>query len=214
MKTLLFSSLIGIVFYGCSQPSGVQSNFPVRPGVGSYYVINSYNFDSSGVRIPATESSDTIRVVASGIAYRGKTNVVEYQWAASDSLNTFISFESNGDLSVYKDASPIGTWITFAVTTKQMTFANLDTTDTVNGQLTDYWCRDTCGYLKDSTFLIQGQSLSGVDFWVTQTYPTSDDDYVENDWFAPSIGFWASSRGGYANGPRGQQMKVIAYSIK
>ncbi|MFI5201218.1 MAG: hypothetical protein ACHQNE_02380 [Candidatus Kapaibacterium sp.] len=214
MKILFFSSILGIVFWGCSNPSGPSSNALVRPGVGSFYIIHSYDFDSTGAKIPGAEWYDTIRVIASGINYRGKTNVVEYKQDSSASSGGFINFESNGDLSIYKDATPLGTWLTFPVMTKTTTSASVDTTYIENGITTHYWSKDTCSFISDSNFSIQTQSLPAEAFNVVQRYPGGYDDYIENDWIVPAIGFWVSSRGGYADDPRGEQMSVISYSIK
>ncbi len=135
-----------------------------------------------------------MKVVASGISYRGKSNAVEYQWNSTTSAVTFINFESDGDISIYKDAAPLGTWLTFPISTRSATYASVDTTYVDNGKSTRHWNRDTCTFVQDSVMVIQGQSLMVALIRVTQRYQQHGDDYIGSDWFAPAIGFWVTSR--------------------
>ncbi len=59
MKVRLLLSIIAISLFSCSDSTGILNQPPVRPDVGSYYVIHSYDFDSSGAKI--RDPSGTIR---------------------------------------------------------------------------------------------------------------------------------------------------------
>src|ERR1043165_3979161 len=79
----------------CSSSSGPTTNNAIRPpGVGSAFIYYGNEMDSLGVKIDSTAGYDTITVIATGIAYQGKNNVLQlkpHSWRSD-----FWSYESNG----------------------------------------------------------------------------------------------------------------------
>src|ERR1051325_1480073 len=126
MKQIILLSLLAIIFASCnsstSPSSGITSGPTVRPGVGSMFVTKRQEFDTLDRIIFA--GYDTIFVIASGISYAGKNNVVQFRSGSdvTDGGIGYANYETNGDMAFYNDAkgrpgSRSG-WITVPIISK------------------------------------------------------------------------------------------------
>jgi hypothetical protein len=178
---------------GCSNTNSTSAppTTLTVPNTGSMFVMNNYEIDSSSRMIGSTQYYDTIIVIATGMTYMGKTNVMQLQTPTSRH-NLYRNFESNGDISTYypgngKPGDQPG-WVTYPVGSKgKTTFNTFDTTvfGTREVQtLTLTYTNSTTRTLAGHNFYIDGiqDNLSGAGTPDGTTYGP------DTMWFAPEIG--------------------------
>jgi hypothetical protein len=101
--------LLAFIVGGCSSTTTPSTNSPHSAGVGTTFTYTFYQVDSSGALIKPADG--TMQVLATAIAYQGKTNVTQYENV--DGKMQFVNYESNGNYSIYHknhwEEAPVGT---------------------------------------------------------------------------------------------------------
>ena len=195
------------ILCGCGSSTAPISTPLVRPGVGSLFFIHTYDLDSNGAKRLGVEWFDTVTVLATGMSFQGRNNVSGFRWLNDDSDIGHVSYDANGDWSLFKESDDRNRWITFQLSEKGSSSHQYDTTYLIAN--TPYHDRgsDTCSYIGEGVSVINGQSISVSKFRVVDRYLNAADDYTEEDWIAPQLGFWVSSRGE-------KLMEVTGYVLK
>jgi hypothetical protein len=184
--------------FGCSNNSTTSAppTTLTVPKAGSMFVVHAYNIDSSSRMIDSTQYYDTLSVIATGISYKGKTNVMQLRTPTSG-RDIYQNFESNGDISRYDPGSvspgALSGWVTYPVGSKGKTMFNTYDT-TILGH--EYVQTLTLTYMSDGD-----RSLVGHNFYVVGVredlagYGTPDGTVSgpETLWFAPEIGQYVGS---------------------
>ncbi len=133
---LLLLSVAGLLIGGCKTSTSPSNSSITTPGAGSYFVNVSQSKDTMGMITSSDTSTDN--VVQTGLAFSGKTNVMEVITTNSDGSHdtNYFHYESNGDVSVYAASSSTGFgtlptnngWITIPFASQGTTTSSSDTT--------------------------------------------------------------------------------------
>ena len=96
------AALGACVFEGCSHSTSPNGSaiFFQSPGAGSHFVFLGWDIDSMGHATP-NDLSLSQTVVASGIAFAGKSNCTKLVDDSDATNDLYIVHEPNGDLSVF-----------------------------------------------------------------------------------------------------------------
>ena len=109
---------LSFVIYACSPETTSNTNVitidsTVKPKVGSYYNYTKNYYDSLNINKGIVDIFDS--VIASGLSYKGKTNVIKVVSSNKNGKDTnYYNFESNGNISFYEDNTlDYQEWITY-----------------------------------------------------------------------------------------------------
>lgn len=221
LSALLFVSLFVAGCTNGSSPGAPPTTLTV-PGIGSMFVVNHYEIDSSSKMIGSTQYYDTVIVIATGLTYMGKSNVMQLRTPTSGHT-LYNSFEPDADISkIYPLSGNPGSqsgWVTFPIASKGKTeFNTVDTT--IFGQhevqtLTLTYAGNTTRTLAGHNFYVVGilYNLSG---YLTPDGTTYGQDTM---WFAPEIGqYVGTDRSPYLRGngkwTNGYHAELSFYQLK
>ena len=222
----------GVFMAGCKSnstgpgPTGSTTTV-TRPGVGSTFVFHYQEFDTLGHSIASKEEWDTDVVIASGISFEGKTNVVKFRFGNSITPNTgvaYLNYEANGDISSYIDAEGKAGyrsgWETIPLGSKTTTsFVSYDSSYVVaNGSLYHGVQTDIYNYTGEQTVPEAGTTLDALAFSFEPVQQDGYKDYSSSAWWAPSIGWAIKETDSFtlpdANGAKSEEWDLVSYSLK
>jgi hypothetical protein len=196
----LYLALLAITIFAIGCNTGTTPNEPggqMRiPGEGSYYIFKNALVDRNG--LDSSVTFDTVKVVATGLNYQGKTNVVNMFQGRS---SIFLSYPPNGDLEGYVDGDVGGRfalksmWITIPTGSRTATFYTLLDSTTqdslhITGKETDSYT-----FVGTDTIMFQGQTLQTVKIREEYYRFRSDQSgasgtYPSTFWIAPELGYF------------------------
>ena len=126
----------------CSEddPSGLDSFSIKVPGIGSFFVFNDYD-SIDGVKIDSTEQTVRADVLATGISFEGKSDVVqirEVEGGIDDTTIVHLQYKANNDIDLWFDFEQDldiegieSGWVNLPFGTEQsQTIVLVDTTET------------------------------------------------------------------------------------
>ncbi len=217
---LLALVAVSVLLGSCSSSS---SNSPTSgntgtggnliPKTGTTYTYDLYQTDSTGAKVPGTDTTIIATVTASGIDYLGKHNV--YQVNDGGTTNSFAS-EQNGDLDFAPDTATLAAALRGVVNTSLTNWFTFFTGSHVKGDLEVYdttitmsvniqgvpanvtiEIKGTTGYITQEAVQVGSESLdcSKVHLKLKITYNaiifsgTITEDNVF--WYSPKIGYFA-----------------------
>lgn len=213
---LIASALLG----GCSSSSkndpsssNTGSGGNVVPKQGSTYTYNLYQTDSTGAKVPGTDTTIIASVTASGIAFHGETNV--YQVEDGGMTNSFSS-QSNGDMKFYPDSNGIAaalngmanasvtSWLTFFTGSHikgDLTFYDTTITQSITFQgvpvSLSFGITGTTGYLSQETIQVGTTAFDCAKVHVKikiviNAVIISGTVLIDNIfWYSPKLGYFA-----------------------
>ena len=135
VRLLTASLLLTIVASACSSdPSSPGTTFTfIKANVGSSFTFDVFETDSLGMMVPGTRDTIVHNVVAAGLTYGGKSNVIMVtERARSGEDTTYYAYETNNDISLTSGPDTLGTfvWSTFPVASgTPQPFTSVDTVD-------------------------------------------------------------------------------------
>lgn len=220
--------IFALHYVGCSNSGGSDGNlnlsFTHAPKVGSTFTFNNIPVDTNGVASndPPFISKDS--VVETGITFEGKSNVMHILEVTPYLKESYINFESNGDISIYDaDFHYTAGWITYPVQTqKTIVLKPFDTTISWGGFR--YTTSDTIEFIGMTNWGIDFQVLSCAKVIASFNEVITDQRGVTNNnnqnyfLFAPSIGYFthylpkAKSTGGVSL--HGIEKKLISFFLR
>jgi hypothetical protein len=223
-----FSRLIAFAIFGfliasslgCSNSSGPPTTSTVTvPKVGSTFVLYKYELDSTGAKISGTEKYDTVKVIASGITYQGKTNVNHFH--SSQNYEIFLNYESNGDISGYIDhyGSPgyRSGWGTLPLVGKgKNTIVTFDTTY-ANGSQERVTTSYT--YTGEETVTLLNHDFRTQTLNFEESLQNGAHGPIEKDWVSSELGYLVKSRtpfglSRYGTNNNGYYTELVSYVLK
>ena len=217
MRTYLasiFTVIAAFLMTSCNTSTSTTTTVGlIMPDSGSVFVYHSYTLDTLGAIKSGTESTDTLKVVATGISFMGKTNVSKMKFGRGSQLQ-YMNFEPGGDLAVYQDAqgqpSVRNGWLVVGFASKGMTsFVHQDTTYTTQLGHVIWLTNET--YTGDITMTQAGHALQTEMF---SKVDSSSDGYwgafidTTKEWWAPEIGHLVKSVGG------AKHVDLVGYVMK
>ena len=218
--TALFLAVLSLASCESSSTDSTPNNALTPPGVGSVFSYYGYYVDAAGVKIDSTAWYDTVTVIATGIIYDGKNNVLQakpgYQLPGS-----FWNYESNGDVSIHIDNHISGSgehsgWLTIPLASKgNASFTSLDTVR--NG--TEIKFIESYTYTGDETITEAGHTFNTSTFIRENIYADGSSHNRVTEWYDRATGRFIKG-----DGPRqgaysiwdwgGGKVDLIGYTLK
>jgi hypothetical protein len=217
----------------CSDTAGPNAGGVFVPGVGSSYMLASYDVDRSGAKIAGSDDTSSITVAATGVTRFGRNDVVLLTTDWGDTTEAI--YESNGDLSITSQhaiggngvifTTPlIWTALPFGSKKGETTVMSYDSSATVAGVLHRLTLTETVAYVGSEEVQVGSQKLSAQKVvqrvnWVHSEGASSDSVvYIDTLSFAPSIGFFAAEGGSRTSSQSppfaGWRTRLVSYSLK
>ncbi len=235
LMTLLVGTASLIGFTGCKDnPSnpGTGNNDLVKPKVGSTYTFATYDTDSTGAKVPGSDSTLVYTVASTTLTLDGKNDCMMLVPSNPNEDTVYVHYESNGDVSQYFGVpdSPLEgkIWITLPFTSKtQISSTLMDTSYVDSSGLTTQVKLQSSQVGSGSENVTVGAgtfSAQKVKWTLASTltigpFPVSLT--AQSDmWFAPKIGFIVKlegkTTGGFAGfgGNGGNVQTLTSYSLK
>ena len=214
---LFFAALAGCSSNTTGPGSNTSAGSVTRPGVGSQYIRYNQFFDTAGHSLPALAAYDTLYVIASGISYQGKTNVVEFRYGSEPTraLIFYVNYESNGDIASYVDGqgSPgkRSGWEVLPLASKGTTsFTTYDSSGVSSvTRLT---------YAGEQHISEAGKTLDALvfDYQSLNSSPGGGSEVDATDYFSPSIGYYSKVVEYYSEPAAvvGGTSDLVSYTLK
>lgn len=181
-------------FTACNNDTTSTPTTPssTKPGVGSQFISQTIELDSTGSPVIGSESYDTTRVIQTGLTVNGKTNALEMFDSYNDgSMDTvYLRYEDNGDVSTLSPGD--NGWTTYPFGSKQTSTRTVDT----NFDGMPVTMTEKIEYNGTETLTIAGKSLSAqkLKLTLTSANPALPINATQNVWYVPSIGMIAKTQ--------------------